>query len=71
MWEASKRAGDELEQESIKKQKVDEDKETSELKILMQIIPDEEEVAIDAIPFATKPPTIVDWKIHKEGKNSY
>ncbi|GJX28195.1 retrovirus-related pol polyprotein from transposon TNT 1-94 [Tanacetum coccineum] len=31
----------------------------------------EEEVVIDAIPLATKPPTIVDWKIHKEGKNSY
>ncbi|GJS64856.1 retrovirus-related pol polyprotein from transposon TNT 1-94 [Tanacetum coccineum] len=31
----------------------------------------EEEVAIDAVPLATKPPTIVDWKIHKEGKNSY
>ncbi|GKE28406.1 hypothetical protein Tco_1443790, partial [Tanacetum coccineum] len=31
----------------------------------------EEEVAIDAIHLATKPPTIVDWKIHKEGKNSY
>ncbi|GJR05757.1 hypothetical protein Tco_0528741 [Tanacetum coccineum] len=36
-----------------------------------KIIPDEEEVATDAIPLATKPPTIVDWKIHKEGKNSY
>ncbi|GKC11906.1 hypothetical protein Tco_1008688 [Tanacetum coccineum] len=32
----------------------------------MRIIPDEEEVAIDAIPLATKPPTIIDWKIHKE-----
>ncbi|GJR49983.1 hypothetical protein Tco_1400504 [Tanacetum coccineum] len=31
----------------------------------------EEGVAIDAIHLATKPPTIVDWKIHKEGKNSY
>ncbi|GJT49292.1 hypothetical protein Tco_0975449 [Tanacetum coccineum] len=31
----------------------------------------EEKVAIDAVPLATKPPTIVDWKIHKEGKNSY
>ncbi|GJZ62682.1 hypothetical protein Tco_0618819 [Tanacetum coccineum] len=67
----SKRAGDELEQESVKKQKVDEDKEIAELKSLMQVILDEEEVAIDAIPLATKPPTIVDWKIHKEGKNSY
>ncbi|GJW64591.1 hypothetical protein Tco_0116475 [Tanacetum coccineum] len=62
---SSKRAGDELEQESIKKQKVDEDKETAELKSLIEVIPDEEEVAVDAIPLATKLPTIVDWKIHK------
>ncbi|GKD18241.1 hypothetical protein Tco_1207399 [Tanacetum coccineum] len=32
---------DELEQESIKKQKVDKDKETAELKSLMEVIPDE------------------------------
>ncbi|GJV73335.1 hypothetical protein Tco_1493330 [Tanacetum coccineum] len=68
---SSKRAGDELEQESVKKQKVDEDKEIVELKSIMQVIPDEEEVAINAIPLATKPPTIIDWKIHKEGKNNY
>ncbi|GJT95134.1 hypothetical protein Tco_1090652 [Tanacetum coccineum] len=68
---SSKRAGIELEQESTKNQKVDEDKETAELQSLMQVIPDEEEVAIDAVPLATKPPTIVDWKFHKEGKNSY
>ncbi|GJR32391.1 retrovirus-related pol polyprotein from transposon TNT 1-94 [Tanacetum coccineum] len=35
------------------------------------VIPDEEEVAVDAILLATKPPSIVDWKIHKEGKKSY
>ncbi|GJS89991.1 putative reverse transcriptase domain-containing protein [Tanacetum coccineum] len=68
---SSKRAGDELEQESIKKQKVDEDKETTELKSLMEVIPDEEEVAVDAIPLATKPPSIVDYKIHKEWKKTY
>ncbi|GKA20947.1 putative ribonuclease H-like domain-containing protein [Tanacetum coccineum] len=68
---SSKRARDELEQESIKKQKVDEDKETTELKSLMEVIPDEEEVAVDAIPLATKPLSIVDWKIHKEGKKTY
>ncbi|GKB46664.1 hypothetical protein Tco_0897417 [Tanacetum coccineum] len=68
---SSKRAGEELEQESIKKQKVDEDKETTELQSLIEVIPDEEEVAIDVVPLATKPPTIVDWKIHKEGKKSY
>ncbi|GKE89502.1 hypothetical protein Tco_1566977 [Tanacetum coccineum] len=68
---SSKRAGEELEQESIKKQKVDEDNETTELQSLIEIVPDEVEVAIDAIPLATKPPTIVDWKIHKEGKSNY
>ncbi|GKD45168.1 hypothetical protein Tco_1269813 [Tanacetum coccineum] len=46
---SSKRAYTKLEQESIKKQKVDEDKETVELQRL-----------IDAIPWATKPPSIVD-----------
>ncbi|GJY04902.1 hypothetical protein Tco_0370842 [Tanacetum coccineum] len=55
----SKRAGDELEQEKAKKQKVDGDKETIELQSLMKVIPDEEEVAVDAIPLATKPPSIV------------
>ncbi|GJS79453.1 hypothetical protein Tco_0729334 [Tanacetum coccineum] len=39
---------------------------SAKIKELMKIILDEEEVAIDAIPLATKPPTIVDWKIHKE-----
>ncbi|GKB78615.1 hypothetical protein Tco_0945510 [Tanacetum coccineum] len=68
---SSNRAGDELEQESIKKQKVDEDTEIAELQSLMQVILDEEEVAIDVILLATKLPTIIDWKIHKEGKNSY
>ncbi|GJV59995.1 hypothetical protein Tco_1466095 [Tanacetum coccineum] len=68
---SSKRAGEELEQESTNKQKVDEDKDTGELQSLMEVIPDEEEVAVDSMPLTTKPPTIVDWKIHKEGKNSY
>ncbi|GJZ99174.1 hypothetical protein Tco_0671725 [Tanacetum coccineum] len=31
----------------------------------------EEEVAVYAIPLANKPPTIVDWEIHKEGKKIY
>ncbi|GKD48360.1 hypothetical protein Tco_1277336 [Tanacetum coccineum] len=65
----SKREGDELEQEVTKKQKVDDVQETAEvdddqeatkIKELMKIIPDKEEVAIDAIPLATKPPTIAD-----------
>ncbi|GJX96070.1 uncharacterized mitochondrial protein-like protein [Tanacetum coccineum] len=68
---SSKRVGEELEQESTKKQKVDEDKDTTELQSLIEVILDEEEVATDVIPLATKPPTIVDWKIHKKGKKSY
>nr|GEV44061.1 retrovirus-related Pol polyprotein from transposon TNT 1-94 [Tanacetum cinerariifolium] len=63
--------GTELEQESSKKQKIDDDKETTELKELVKIIPDEEDVAIDVIPLAVKPPSIVDWKIYREGKKRY
>ncbi|GJS62411.1 hypothetical protein Tco_0657195 [Tanacetum coccineum] len=66
-----KRAGAEPTQEIVKKQKVEDDKETAELKQCMEIIPDEEEVTIDVIPLAVKSPSIVDWKIHKEGKKNY
>ncbi|GJV67915.1 hypothetical protein Tco_1483424 [Tanacetum coccineum] len=54
-----------------RRSKGDEDKEIVELQSLVEVIPDEEEVAVDAIPLATKPPSIVDWKILKEGKISY
>nr|GEY91321.1 hypothetical protein [Tanacetum cinerariifolium] len=49
-----KRVGEELIQESTKKQKVEDDKEIARLKQLMEIIPDEEEVAVDAISLAVK-----------------
>ncbi|GJW34466.1 hypothetical protein Tco_0054498 [Tanacetum coccineum] len=65
-----KRARTELVQESIKKQKMEDDKETAEIKKLMKIILDEE-VAIDAIPLAVKSSSIIDWKIHKEGRKNY
>ncbi|GJX03810.1 hypothetical protein Tco_0189726 [Tanacetum coccineum] len=62
--DSTKRAGTELEQEVAKKQKiddvkVDDDQEEVRMKELMNIVPDEEEVAIDAIPLATKPPCII------------
>ncbi|GJR83554.1 hypothetical protein Tco_0154339 [Tanacetum coccineum] len=57
--------------ENAKKQKVDDDKETIELKSLMEVMPDEKEVALDDIPLAVKSPRIVDWKVHEEGKKSY
>ncbi|GJU63663.1 hypothetical protein Tco_1245498 [Tanacetum coccineum] len=43
----------------------------AEMKKHMEIVLDEEEIAVDAIPLATKPPIIVDWKIIKEGKMGY
>ncbi|GJR20176.1 hypothetical protein Tco_0968703 [Tanacetum coccineum] len=52
-------------------QKLDDDKEATELQRLIEVIPDKEEVAIDAIPLETKPPSIVDYKIHKDGKKTY
>ncbi|GJS44826.1 hypothetical protein Tco_0594947 [Tanacetum coccineum] len=54
---STKRAGDELEQEKAKKQKIDNDQKGVELKKHMEIVKDDE-VAIDAIPLATKPPMI-------------
>nr|GEU57003.1 hypothetical protein [Tanacetum cinerariifolium] len=64
---SSKRAGEELESRNLKKQKLDEnvedevndDQEEAEMKKHMEIIPDKE-VAIDAIPLATKPSIIID-----------
>ncbi|GJR95307.1 hypothetical protein Tco_0267481 [Tanacetum coccineum] len=60
---SSKRAGDELEHEKAKKQKVDDDKEKEDLQQCFEIVL--EEVVIDVIPLATKPVVIVDFQIHK------
>ncbi|GJT08417.1 hypothetical protein Tco_0842879 [Tanacetum coccineum] len=69
---SSKREGEALEQESSKKQEVDDDKETKELKQCMEIISDDgDDVTIEATPLSTKSPTIIDYKIYKEGKKSY
>ncbi|GKE85761.1 hypothetical protein Tco_1559503 [Tanacetum coccineum] len=72
----SKRAREELEQKVAKKQKiddakVDDDQEEARMKELMNIIPDEEEIGIDAIPLATKPSCIIDSKIIKARKFGY
>ncbi|GJU76990.1 ribonuclease H-like domain-containing protein, partial [Tanacetum coccineum] len=69
-----KRAGKEQQKESLKKQKVEEEKESEEveeddeveLKKLL-VIKKDEDIAIDAIPLATKLPVIIDYKLHKEG----
>ncbi|GKG34282.1 hypothetical protein Tco_0436978, partial [Tanacetum coccineum] len=69
------RAGEELESDNSKKQKLNENVEAevnneAEMKKHMEIVLDDE-VAIDAILLATKPPMIIDWKIIKEGKMRY
>ncbi|GJV96171.1 hypothetical protein Tco_1547748 [Tanacetum coccineum] len=62
----SKRAGDELEQESSKRKKVDDDKEREDLKQCFEIVLDEEFVVHD-IPLAIKPAPIVGFQIHRAG----
>ncbi|GJY57864.1 hypothetical protein Tco_0457756 [Tanacetum coccineum] len=67
-----KRTGEELEQKSSKKQKLEEVKESKELKKCLEIVlNDGDDVTIHATPLSTKSPTIVDYKIYKEGKKSY
>ncbi|GJT00311.1 hypothetical protein Tco_0821480 [Tanacetum coccineum] len=75
----SKRAGDELESDKSKKQKIDKhveakkdvDLEEEEMKKHIEIVQDEEEIAIDAIRLATKPLMIVEYKIVKEGQKGF
>ncbi|GKD37752.1 hypothetical protein Tco_1257959 [Tanacetum coccineum] len=66
-----KRARNEQKQESSKRQRMKDDKETdeheeakeddeAEMKKHMEIVQDKKEIAIDAIPLATKPPMIVE-----------
>ncbi|GJU65640.1 putative ribonuclease H-like domain-containing protein [Tanacetum coccineum] len=68
---SAKRAGDKLESDESKKQKTDKNEEVEEdneveLKKHLVIIKDDD-IAIDAIPLATKPPVIVEYKLIKEG----
>ncbi|GJU93909.1 hypothetical protein Tco_1318665 [Tanacetum coccineum] len=74
---SSKREGDELESDMSKKQKIDEhvevekdDQEEAETKRHIEIVKDGE-VAIDAIPLATKPPVIVEYQNDKYGRLRY
>ncbi|GJT29873.1 putative reverse transcriptase domain-containing protein [Tanacetum coccineum] len=46
-------------------------KRRAKLKRCLEITPVKEEVIIDVVPLAVKSPSIVGWKIHKEGRKSY
>nr|GEX57598.1 hypothetical protein [Tanacetum cinerariifolium] len=68
----SKRAENNLEQEDAKRQMIEEDNESAELKRCLKIIPeDNDDVTIKATPISSKSPTIVNYKIYKEGKKSF
>ncbi|GKB90073.1 xylulose kinase-1, partial [Tanacetum coccineum] len=71
---SKKAKGKKQQQESSKRQRMEDDKETdeheevdeTELKKHLVIVKDDD-IAIDAIPLATKPPVIVEYKLLKEG----
>nr|GEV17753.1 putative ribonuclease H-like domain-containing protein [Tanacetum cinerariifolium] len=63
---SSKRAGEELEQENAKKQKMKDDKESVELKQCLEIIPDDrDDVTIDTTHLSTKEDLKVLWRLVK------
>ncbi|GJZ30674.1 hypothetical protein Tco_0575721 [Tanacetum coccineum] len=72
-----KRAGKEQQQEFSKKQRLEEDKGSDEVEEVEEddeaelkkhlVIKKDEDIAIDAIPLATKPPMIVGYKLLKKG----
>ncbi|GJV34479.1 hypothetical protein Tco_1394879 [Tanacetum coccineum] len=49
---------------------MEDDKEKEDLKQCFEIVQDDE-VPIDAIPLATKPAPIVNFQIHRKGRNGY
>nr|GEX22304.1 putative ribonuclease H-like domain-containing protein [Tanacetum cinerariifolium] len=52
-----------------KRQRIKEENESAELKRCLEIIPkDDDDVTIEATPISSKYPTIVDYKIYKEGR---
>nr|GEU35037.1 hypothetical protein [Tanacetum cinerariifolium] len=71
--------GPEMDVERIKaprkrtrKEKLEEQKEAEELKKNLEILPDDEDdVFVNVTPLSSNPPTIVDYKIYKEGKKEH
>nr|GEW72977.1 hypothetical protein [Tanacetum cinerariifolium] len=58
--------------DNAKKQKLEEQEEAEELKKNLEIVPDDEDdVFVNVTPLSSKPPTIIDYKIYKEGKKKH
>nr|GEV95955.1 hypothetical protein [Tanacetum cinerariifolium] len=67
-----KKKDDELKHDNAKKQKLEEQQEAEELKKNLEIVhDDEDDVFVIVTPLSSKPPTIVDYKIYKEGKKEH
>nr|GEV16038.1 putative reverse transcriptase domain-containing protein [Tanacetum cinerariifolium] len=74
---STKRTTEHLEYEISKKQKVDKNvkpfvDDSEELRKCIEIVLDDgDEVLIEATPISSRSPTIIDYKIYKEGKKNY
>nr|GEV05709.1 hypothetical protein [Tanacetum cinerariifolium] len=74
---STKRTAKHLESDISKEQKVDENVEpdidnSEELKKCIELVPGGgDDVLIEATPISSRSPTIIDYKIHKEGKKNY
>nr|GEW43348.1 hypothetical protein [Tanacetum cinerariifolium] len=69
---SSKRARDELEQEIARKQRIENENESAELKRCLEIVSNNrDDVTIDATPLSSKSPINVDFRIYKEGRKSF
>nr|GEZ02490.1 hypothetical protein [Tanacetum cinerariifolium] len=67
-----KQKGDELEKKNAEKQKLVEQQEAKELKRNLEIVHyDEDDVFVNFAPLSSKPLTIMDYKIYKEGKKEH
>nr|GEY57316.1 hypothetical protein [Tanacetum cinerariifolium] len=59
-------------QENAEKQKLEEQHEAKELKRNLEIVPDDkDDVFVNVAPLSSKPLTIMDYKIYKEGKKEH
>nr|GEX86633.1 hypothetical protein [Tanacetum cinerariifolium] len=74
---STKRTAEHLEFDISNKQKVDKNvkpviDDSEELKKYMEVVPDDgDKVLIKATPLSSKSPTIIDYKIYKEGNKTY
>nr|GEZ41151.1 putative ribonuclease H-like domain-containing protein [Tanacetum cinerariifolium] len=71
-WNADMKDNVDWNEDNAEKQKLEEQQEAKELKKNLEIVPaDKDDVFVNVTPLSYKPPTIMDYKIYKEGKNEH